>query len=169
MKVFGLAGWSGSGKTSLIIRLLPALNQLGLKVSTVKHAHHRFDVDKPGKDSWRHREAGATEVLISSRNRWALMHENKDENEAQLDDLIARLSPVDLVLVEGFKTEPHDKLEVYRAELGKPLIQPDDPNIVAVATDMPLGSLTVPCLDLNDTDAIVRYILDHCQLAEQAA
>jgi len=169
MKVFGLAGWSGSGKTSLIIRLLPTLNRRGLKVSTIKHAHHRFDVDKPGKDSWRHREAGATEVLISSRNRWALMHENKTDSEARLDDLIARLSPVDLVLVEGFKNEPHDKLEVYRAELGKPLIQPEDSNIVAVASDSTLDSLTVPCLDLNDTDAIVRYILDHCQLAEQAA
>jgi molybdopterin-guanine dinucleotide biosynthesis adapter protein len=169
MKVFGLAGWSGSGKTSLIIRLLPEFNRLGLDVSTIKHAHHRFDVDKPGKDSWRHREAGATEVLISSHNRWALMHENKDEGEACLNDLIARLSPVDLVLVEGFKTEPHDKLEVHRTELGKPLIQPDDPNIIAVATDASLEQLNVPCLDLNDTEVIVQFILNHCQLAERAA
>ncbi len=169
MKVFGLAGWSGSGKTSLLIRLLPEFNKRGIKVSTIKHAHHRFDVDQPGKDSWRHREAGATEVLISSANRWALMHENHSDGEAGLTELIARLSPVDLVLVEGFKNEPHDKLEVYRAALGKPLLQTNDQHIIGVAADSELPDLPVTRLELNDTGSIADFILKHCQLADRAA
>ena len=116
MKVFGITGWSGSGKTTLMKALIPNLTARGLRVSTIKHAHHRFDVDKPGKDSYEHRAAGATEVMIGSANRWALMHELRDEPEPRLDDLIARMTPVDLLLVEGFKTEAHIKMEVYRAE-----------------------------------------------------
>ncbi len=169
MKIFGLAGWSGSGKTSLMIRLLPEFAGRGLSVSTVKHAHHRFDVDMPGKDSWHHREAGATEVMISSANRWALMHENRTGGEAPLRELVARMSPVDLVLVEGFKTEPHDRLEVHRQTLGKPILQPHDENIVAVAADTEIAGLTVPRLDLNDTEAIFSFILRHCRLEERAA
>src|SRR5260370_34393929 len=122
MKIFGFAGWSGSGKTTLMTALIPELVARGLTVSTIKHAHHAFDVDQPGKDSWRHREAGATEVLVASERRWALMHELRDAPEPSLDALVARISPVDLLLVEGFKRHPHPKLEVYRAALGKPLI-----------------------------------------------
>ena len=169
MKIFGLAGWSGSGKTNLLIRLLPHFVKWGVTVSTIKHAHHRFDIDKPGKDSYRHREAGAQEVLISSANRWALMHENRDGREASLEDLIARISPVDLLLVEGFKREHLPKLEVYRPALGQPMLQPDDPDIVAVASDAAIAGLEVPCIDLDDTAAIARFIVNHCGLADVAA
>src|SRR5688572_33263333 len=130
MRVIGLAGWSGAGKTTLLARLLPRLIGRGLKVSTVKHAHHSFDMDMPGKDSHTHRLAGATEVLISSARRWALMHELRDEPEPLLRDLLPRLSRVDLVIVEGYKTQSHPKLEVHRAEVGKPLLHPNDPNVV---------------------------------------
>ena len=164
MRVFGLAGWSGSGKTTLLIRLLPVLIARGLTVSTVKHAHHTFDIDQPGKDSWRHREAGASEVMISSSNRWALMHEHRGAAEPPLSALLHHMSPVDLVIVEGFKGENHAKLEVHRTAIGKPLLCKDDPNIVAIASDAPLAGLRIPVLALDDAPAIAAFILDHCRL-----
>ncbi len=169
MKVFGLAGWSGSGKTTLMIRLLPELIARGLTVSTVKHAHHAFDVDKPGKDSYRHREAGAREVMVSSGKRWALMHENRDMPEADLGELLAHMSPVDLVLVEGFKHEAHDKLEVYRAAVGKPLLAADDPYIKAIASDIPLPNAPVPVVVLDDVAAIADIVMRACGFEDAAA
>jgi len=154
VKLFGIAGWSGSGKTTLLVRLIPELVRRGLKVSTVKHAHHAFDVDRPGKDSFRHREAGASEVLVASAARWALMHEHRGGAEPELEELLPRLSPVDLVLVEGFKRRGHPKLEVHRPALGKPLLAPEDPSIVAIASDAPLVGLAVPRLHLDDVGAI---------------
>jgi molybdopterin-guanine dinucleotide biosynthesis protein B len=145
MKIFGLAGWSGSGKTTLAIKLIPALVERGVTVSTIKHAHHSFDIDHPGKDSYEHRQAGATEVMVTSGERWALMRELRGAAELSIEDLVARMSPVDLVLVEGFKREPHDKLEVFRAERGRrPLCRN---------------------LDLNDIGRIADFILAHCELA----
>ncbi len=135
MKIFGLAGWSGSGKTTLLVRLLPALAARGLSVSTVKHAHHDFDIDRPGKDSFRHREAGATEVMVASGYRWALMREHRGAEEPTLPDLLARMAPVDLVIVEGFKFDPHPKLEVHRPSLGKPLICLQDRHIAGFVAD----------------------------------
>ncbi|MFD1624460.1 molybdopterin-guanine dinucleotide biosynthesis protein B [Azospirillum griseum] len=165
MKVFGLTGWSGSGKTALIVRLIPALTARGLRVSTVKHAHKGFDIDHPGKDSHNHRMAGATEVLVSSPRRWALMHELRDdEPELTLPDLMAKLSPVDLLLIEGFKREPHEKIEVWRAEVGKPLIAAEDPRIVAVASDGPVPDSPVPVLNLNDADAVAAFVVARCGL-----
>jgi molybdopterin-guanine dinucleotide biosynthesis protein B len=161
MRVFGIAGWSGSGKTTLVVRLLPELIRRGLAVSTLKHAHHAFDVDQPGKDSWEHRQAGATEVMVSSANRWALMHEHRGAPEAVLDDLLQRMSPVDLVLVEGFKRHPHPKLEVHRPSLGKPLLCREDPHVVAVASDRRLDDLPVPLLDLDAVAAIADFIVAH--------
>jgi molybdopterin-guanine dinucleotide biosynthesis protein B len=164
MRIFGLAGWSGSGKTTLVTRLVPELTRRGLAVSTVKHAHHAFDVDQPGKDSWLHREAGATEVMVSSANRWALMHEHRGAPEATLDELVRRMTPVDLLLVEGFKGEPHPKLEVYRAGLGKPLLCRDDPHIVALASDAPVAGLALPFFRLEDVAGIAGFILAQCRL-----
>src|SRR5882724_3884721 len=149
MRIFGLAGWSGSGKTTLLVKLLPALVARGIVVSTLKHAHHAFDVDQPGKDSWEHRRAGAVEVMVSSANRWALMHEHRGAPETSLEALLERMSPVDLVIVEGFKQHSHPKLEVHRAALGKPLLCHDNPAIVAVASDTAIGGLNVPLLDLD--------------------
>lgn len=160
MRIFGLAGWSGSGKTTLAARLIPELTGRGLAVSTIKHAHHGFDVDTPGKDSYRHREAGAHEVLVSSANRWALMHEHRGAPEPSLEELLRRLSPVDLVIVEGFKREPHPKLEVYRAAVGKPALQPDDRHIVGIATDRPDAlDAPVPVLDLDDIAGIADLVI----------
>ena len=164
MKIFGFAGWSGSGKTTLMTALIPELVGRGVSVSTVKHAHHAFDVDQPGKDSWRHRAAGAVEVMVASERRWALMHELRDTPEPALDDLIAHMSPVDLLLVEGFKRHPHPKLEVYRPLLGKPLIHPDDPDVVAIASDKRLPDAPLPQLPLGDPTAIAQFILDHLGL-----
>jgi molybdopterin-guanine dinucleotide biosynthesis protein B len=161
MRVLGVVGWSGSGKTALVIRLLPELTRRGLTVSTVKHAHHAFDVDKPGKDSYEHRQAGAHEVMVSSANRWALMHEHRGRPEASLPELLARLSPVDLVLVEGFKRHPHPKLEVWRRAVGQPLLAAIDPHVIAVASDTPVDGLAVPRLDLNDAGAIAEFIVRH--------
>ena len=161
MRVIGLAGWSGSGKTTLLTKVIPRIAARGLRVSTVKHAHHAFDVDLPGKDSHSHRMAGATEVLVGSANRWAQVHELRGEPEPGLDALLRRLSPVDLVLVEGYKRERHPKLEVYRAALGKPLLQPDDAAIVAIASDRPLPAARVPVVDLDDVNAIVDILLRH--------
>ena len=163
MRIFGLAGWSGSGKTTLVTRLLPELTQRGIAVSTLKHAHHAFDLDQPGKDSWRHRAAGASEVMVSSVNRWALIHEHRGAPEARFDELIRRMTPVDLLLVEGFKDVPFAKLEVHRPALGKPLLCSDNPHIVAVASDAPLPGLSVPVLALDDVTAIARFILAACR------
>ena len=145
MKVIGLAGWSGAGKTTLLTRLIPHFNAQGLRVSVIKHAHHQFDVDVPGKDSWRHREAGAAEVLVASSNRWALMHELRGAAEPRLPDLLSKLSAVDLVVVEGFKREPHRKIEVHRAANDKPLLFPDDPGIVGIATDVAVETTAADC------------------------
>jgi len=164
MKVFGLAGWSGSGKTTLLVKLIPEFVERGLKVSTLKHAHHNFDIDKPGKDSFEHRQAGASEVMISASNRWALMHENKDDVESDLEQLLARMSPVDLLLVEGFKWHSHPKMEVYRSIVGKPLLQENDTGIVAVATDEELLNLTVPSFNLSEISLIADFILSKLKI-----
>lgn len=164
MKVFGLAGWSGSGKTTLVCKLIPELISRGVTVSTLKHAHHNFDVDKPGKDSYEHRQAGATEVMISSGNRWALMHELRGAPEPTVEELVTRLSSVDLLLIEGFKKESHPKLEIHRPSVGKPLLCPDDPQIVAVASDQPLKDTGLPNLDLDDVAAIADFVIAHCGL-----
>jgi molybdopterin-guanine dinucleotide biosynthesis protein B len=161
MRIFGLAGWSGSGKTTLVVKLLPELRRRGLTVSTVKHAHHEFDVDQPGKDSWVHRQAGAVEVMVASANRWALMHEHRGTPEPSLDALVRQMTPVDLLLVEGFKRHAHPKLEVHRPTLGKPLLCRDDPHIVAVASDAPVAGLKVPRLDVDDVEAIADFIIAH--------
>jgi len=161
MRVIGLAGWSGAGKTTLIVKLIPYLRERGVSVSTVKHAHHAFDVDKPGKDSYLHREAGAAEVLISSANRWVLTHELRGEAEYSLRELLQRLSPVELVLVEGFKTSTHRKIEVHRAANAKPYLHPNDPTIAALASDAdPPPSLTIPYAPLDDVAAVARLISD---------
>jgi molybdopterin-guanine dinucleotide biosynthesis protein B len=159
MRIFGLAGWSGSGKTTLMTALIPEFIARGITVSTIKHAHHAFDVDQPGKDSWRHREAGASEVMVVSERRWALMHELRGDPEPGLDELAARITPVDLLLVEGFKHHPHPKLEIYRAALGKPPLHPDDPFVVAVACDQELPGLALPWLPLADVAVIAAFIL----------
>jgi molybdopterin-guanine dinucleotide biosynthesis protein B len=159
MRIIGLAGWSGSGKTTLVTKALPRLIARGQRVSTIKHAHHGFDLDQPGKDSFMHRTAGATEVLISSARRFAILHELRDDAEWDLPELLAKLSPVDLVLVEGFKRDAFPKLEIHRAANGKPLLQPDDPHIVAIACDTPLPEAKVPVIDLNDIERIVDMLL----------
>jgi molybdopterin-guanine dinucleotide biosynthesis adapter protein len=162
MRVFGFAGFSGSGKTTLIEQLIPVFRGKGLAVSLIKHAHHEFDVDQPGKDSYRHRQAGCQEVLLTSHLRWALMHELRGAPELTLTDTLARLSPCDLVLVEGFKGAPIPKLEVYRAHIGKPLLHPHDTYIVAVATDSPLES-SLPVLYLTDIAGISAFVLEASQ------
>jgi molybdopterin-guanine dinucleotide biosynthesis protein MobB len=159
MRIIGLAGWSGSGKTTLITKLIPCLIARGVKVSTLKHAHHGFDLDQPGKDSFFHRAAGATEVIISSARRWAILHELREEPEWDLRALVAKMSPVDLVLVEGFKRDAFPKLEIHRAANGKPLIHPDDPHIVAIASDVALPQARIPVIDLNDIEAIADLLL----------
>lgn len=160
--VFGFAGWSGSGKTTLLTRVVPILAAMGVGVSTVKHAHKGFDMDRPGKDSYAHREAGAQEVLVASPERWALLHERRGAPEPTLDELLARLAPVDLVLVEGFKRNGFPKVEVWRRATGKPLIAAADPTIVAVAAepDAPPPDCPVPLLDLDDPAAVARLIVD---------
>lgn len=164
MKIFGFAGYSGSGKTTLIEQLIPLFIERGITVSLIKHAHHSFEIDQPGKDSFRHRKAGCTEVLVTSSRRWALMHELRGAPEPALSDLAQRMSPCDLLLVEGFKREPIPKLEVYRAEVGEPLIHPHDHNIVAIASDVRLET-KLPQLDLNATPDIARFVLRHVGLA----
>jgi len=163
MRIFGLAGWSGSGKTTLMTALIPELVSRGITVSTLKHAHHAFDVDQSGKDSWRHRQAGAREVMISSQNRWALMHELRGAPEPPFDELVRRMSPVDLLLVEGFKRHPHPKIEVYRPSLGKPLLHPEDPLVVAIASDETLPGITLPWLPLSDASGVATFILGHLE------
>jgi molybdopterin-guanine dinucleotide biosynthesis protein B len=160
MRIIGLAGWSGAGKTTLLSNVIPRLVARGLEVSTVKHAHHDFDIDQPGKDSHTHRLAGAKEVLVASARRFALVHELRGEAELPLRELLRKLSRVDLVIVEGYKREAHPKLEIHRASLGKPLLQPQDPHIVAVASDGPLPGLPVPVLALDDVDAIAGVLYE---------
>src|SRR5574343_29839 len=158
MKVIGSAGWSGSGKTTLVEQVIGLLEARGLIVSLIKHAHHDFDIDYPGKDSWRHRHAGCREVLVTGGKRWAVMHELRGRDELSLNEALAQLSPCDLVLVEGFKRQPIPKIEIYRAEIGKPLLFMDDPNIIAVASDVP-QTTSLPQLDLNDPAAVAGFIL----------
>lgn len=167
MRLVGLAGWSGSGKTTLMAKLIPSFTARGLRVSTLKHAHAGFDVDVPGKDSHTHRQAGATEVLISSPRRFALMHELRGADELTLPELLRKLSPVDLVIVEGYKRYKHPKLEVYREEVGKEFIYPADPLVFAVASDRPLPSLGIPTVNLNDVEAIAAVMLENAVPLEQ--
>jgi molybdopterin-guanine dinucleotide biosynthesis adapter protein len=163
MKIFGFAGYSGSGKTTLIEQLIPLFTARGLRVSLIKHAHHTFDVDTPGKDSYRHRHAGCTEVLVTSSRRWVLMHELRGAQEPDLNEQLMHLSPCDLVLVEGFKHDPIAKIEVYRSVTGEPLLHPNDANIVAVASDARLDT-PLPWLDLNQPAHIAEFILKHLAL-----
>ena len=158
MKVIGLAGWSGAGKTTLLARLIPHLVAQGLRISAIKHAHHTFDVDVPGKDSWVLREAGAAEVLVSSGRRFALMHELRGAEEPRLPELLARMSPVDLVIVEGYKTDRHRKIEVHRAANGKELLFPRDPAIVGIASDRDIKT-DLPVAHLDDIAAIAAMML----------
>jgi molybdopterin-guanine dinucleotide biosynthesis protein B len=164
MKVFGFAGWSGSGKTTLIEKLIPRFVKRGLRVSLIKHAHHTFDVDQPGKDSWRHRHAGASEVLVTSSRRWVLMHELRGTQEPAFEDQVKRLSPCDLLIVEGFKHAPIPKLEVWRATTGEGMLHPQDPHIVAVASDERIET-KLPLLDINDDAGIAGFIVQHLKLA----
>ena len=157
MKVIGLAGWSGAGKTTLLTRVIPYFREQGLRVSVIKHAHHTFDVDVPGKDSWRQREAGAEEVLVSSAHRWALMHELRGGREPRLPELLQKMSPVDLVVVEGYKSEPHRKIEVHRSANGKPLLFPDDAGIVGIAADVAVET-RLPTAHLDDIPAIAAML-----------
>ncbi len=160
MKVFGFAGWSGSGKTTLIERLIPRFVKCGLKVSLIKHAHHSFDVDHPGKDSYRHREAGCSEVVVVSEKRWVVVHELRGEPEPSLDEQIGRVSPCDLLLVEGYKHYAMPKLEIWRKENAKPLLHPEDKHVIAIAADASLDT-RLPRFDLNDYDGIGDFILSY--------
>ena len=164
MKTFGFAGWSGSGKTTLIEKLIPRFTARGLRVSLIKHAHHSFDVDHPGKDSYRHRHAGASEVLVTSSRRWVLMHELRGSQEPSFEDQVKHLSPCDLLIVEGFKHAPIPKLEVWRALTAEGMLHPQDPHIVAVASDTKLET-KLPLLDLNDDAGIAEFIVKHLKLA----
>jgi molybdopterin-guanine dinucleotide biosynthesis protein B len=168
MRIIGVVGWSGSGKTTLVEKLIMRLTAQGLTVSTMKHAHHGFDLDRPGKDSFRHRAAGASETMILSSSRWALMREIRNGAEPTMEALIERMTPVDLLIVEGFKSHPYDKIEVHRPSLGKELRAGADPDIIAVASDVRLGGLAVPVLDLNDADAVAAFVLQHCGFAAPA-
>ncbi|MCL4068543.1 molybdopterin-guanine dinucleotide biosynthesis protein B [Pseudomonas sp. GX19020] len=165
MKIYGVIGWQNSGKTTLMERLVATLTQRGLSVSTVKHVHHDVDLDQPGKDTWRHREAGAQEVVLASAKRFVILREHRGP-EPELTEVLARLTPVDLVLVEGYKRDAHPKIEVWRAGVAdRPMIQPGDPLVRAVASDAALKGLSVPVLDLNDAEAIASFILKDSGLA----
>jgi molybdopterin-guanine dinucleotide biosynthesis adapter protein len=166
-RVLGIVGWSGSGKTTLLVKLIPLLVHRGLRITTLKHAHHAFDVDQPGKDSYEHRKAGASEVIVSSARRWVQMHEIGDGAEATLADHLRRVSPCDLVLIEGYKSEGHPKLEVFREATGKPPLHPTDERIVAVASDQPIPGLQIPRVDLNDITAVAELILKSAEPLSQ--
>jgi molybdopterin-guanine dinucleotide biosynthesis adapter protein len=166
-RVLGIVGWSGSGKTTLLVKLIPLLVHRGLRITTLKHAHHAFDVDQPGKDSYEHRKAGASEVIVSSARRWVQMHEIGDGAEATLADHLRRVSPCDLVLIEGYKSEGHPKLEVFREATGKPPLHPTDERIVAVASDQPIPGLQIPRVDLNDITAVAELILKSAEPVSQ--
>ena len=163
MRIIGLAGWSGAGKTTLLAKVLPRIVARGLTVSTLKHAHHSFDLDQPGKDSHTHRSAGATEVLIASAARYALMHELRGAPEPSLYELLNKLSPVDLVVVEGFKAARHPKIEVFRASVGKPALHPNDPFVVAIASDAPFPASGRPVVAVDDIDAVVDLMIRHAE------
>jgi molybdopterin-guanine dinucleotide biosynthesis protein B len=165
MKVIGLAGWSGAGKTTLLSRVIPYLLGRGLRVSVIKHAHHEFDVDVPGKDSWVHRQSGATEVLVSSARRWALMHELRGADEPRLPELLAKMARVDLVVIEGFKREAVNKIEVHRAANGKPLLFPDDPRVVGIASDIAVET-TLPVAHLDDIAGAAELMLHSARSVE---
>lgn len=167
--VMGIIGWSGSGKTSLLSALIPALIGRGITVSTMKHTHHDFDMDQPGKDSYRHREAGAQEVLLTSRKRWALLHELRDDPEYKIDDLIAKMAPVDILLIEGFKTHSYPKIEVNRPSRNKKLLCVRDASVVALATDEPFLDVDVPQLDLNSVDSVADFIVQFLGLRGASA
>ncbi len=167
MKVIGLAGWSGAGKTTLLARLIPHFIAEGLRVSTMKHAHHSFDVDIPGKDSWQHRQAGATEVLISSGRRWALMHELRGAAEPSLEEQLKNFAPCDVVIVEGWKHQAMPKIEVHRKLADKPLLFPNDPSVVAIATDEPLAT-NKPQFSLDDAEGVAKFIIAHLGLRKAA-
>ena len=169
MRIIGLAGWSGSGKTTLVTKALPRLIARGCRVSTIKHAHHGFDLDQPGKDSFMHRTAGATEVVISSAKRFAVLHELRDEAEWDLPELLTKFAPVDLILVEGFKRDAFPKLEIHRAANGKPLIQPGDPHIVAIASDIALPHAKVPVVGLDEVSTIADVLLKHAAPLQSVA
>jgi molybdopterin-guanine dinucleotide biosynthesis protein MobB len=169
MRVIGVVGWSGSGKTTLIERMIPWFTARGVSVSTMKHAHHGFDMDRPGKDTFRHRAAGAREVLVLSGKRWALLHEFRDAAEPTMETLIERMAPVDLLIVEGFKSHAYDKIEVHRPSLGKDLIARGDADIVAVASDVALAELAVPVLPLDDPPAVAAFIAARCGLVPTEA
>ena len=168
MKIFGFVGWSGSGKTRLIVKLLPILIERGYTVSTIKHAHHNFDIDKPGKDSFEHRKAGASEVMIASEKRWALMREHRGAIAPNPVTLIAKMKPVDIILIEGFKKYTHPKLEVYRSHLAKPLIHPEDPDIVGIASDQEVKA-TIKRLNIEDFHAIADFIENYCRLKQHVS
>jgi molybdopterin-guanine dinucleotide biosynthesis protein B len=157
-RVIGLSGWSGAGKTTLLDRLIPALIARGLRVSTLKHAHHAFDIDRPETDSWQHRQAGALEVLTASGERWALQRELSGEPEPPLSALLGRMAQVDVVLIEGFKRAAHPKIEIHRSANGKPPLYPDDPTIVAVVSDAGFPGLALPLLDLNDIAGVANIV-----------
>jgi molybdopterin-guanine dinucleotide biosynthesis protein B len=162
-RVIGIAGWSGAGKTTLLTRLIPALVQRGLRIATIKHAHHAFDVDQPGKDSYEHRKAGASEVIVSSARRWVVMHELGDAAEPSLAYLLRKISSCDLILVEGFKREPLPKIEVFRSAVGKPALHGEDARIVAIASDEALPSARIPVVDLNDVVAVSDLVCEHAE------
>lgn len=164
MKIFGIVGSSGSGKTCILEKIIPLIKARGISVSTIKHTHHKFDVDKPGKDSYRHRESGANEVMLASSQRWALLHELRDEVEPEIDDLIKHMTPVDLILVEGFKFNDHPKLEVYRPAHGREPLWPEDLHIKAVASDEKLDTNGLLLIDLNDAEAVCAFICDYLKL-----
>nr|WP_274382583.1 molybdopterin-guanine dinucleotide biosynthesis protein B [Methylorubrum extorquens] len=166
MRVIGLAGWSGAGKTTLLARLIPVLVTRGMRVATLKHAHHAFDVDHPGKDSFVHRQAGASEVIVSSARRWAQIREVEESAEATLPELLRRLTPTGLALVEGFKREAHPKLEVFRAANGRPPLHGDDPRIVGIASDVPFPEAAVPVVGLDDIEAIADLVTAHAEALE---
>src|SRR6516225_12465472 len=166
MRIIGLAGWSGSGKTTLLARIIPHLVARGLTVSTVKHAHHGFDVDTPGKDSYVHRMAGATEVLVASGRRWALMHELRDAPEPSIYDLLQKMSPVDLVLIEGFKSAHHTRIEVYRRDVGKLPFHPENPHVVGIVSDTPFPDARLPVVDIDDIEGVVALILEKAEYLE---
>ena len=159
-----MIGWSGSGKTTLITGLMPVFIKRGYSVSSMKHTHHEFDMDKPGKDSYEHRMAGAKQVLITGAKRWALLTENFNSPEPQIDDLLSKMDQVDLVLIEGFKAFSHPKMEIYRSAIGKPLLAKENPTIAAIATDDPSVSSHLPIIDLNDLNAIADFIVNYCNL-----
>jgi len=162
--VIGIVGWSGSGKTTLFSELIPILTGRGFTVSTMKHTHHDFDMDQPGKDSYRHREAGAQEVLLTSRKRWALLHELRDAPEYEIDELIAKMAPVDILLIEGFKSHQFPKIEVNRPSRGKKLLCQTDDSVVALATDETIDGVSIPQLDLNNVEAVADYIVSYLKI-----